>query len=474
MRLIIFTLTLALAAIPVLAEPLGTGFTYQGELQVSGAPANGDFDFTFALFDASAGGTELGAMIERDDVAVTDGIFAVELDFTEMPFAGEQLWIDIAVREGDSSGGYTGLLPRQKLTAAPYALHAEMVATNAIGSAEIGNNTVTAADIAANAVGASELGNNAVDTAAIANEAVTAAKLAANAVGRSKINSSEVQERVTGTCSAGAFAAGVNQDGSLNCLAGADTYTDADAVAAVLAADGEGSGLDADLLDGQDAAQLLQASRVGTAIDSVPVSINQPGRYYFSQNLEADGSRTAAIEVLSGNVTIDFNGYVLTGAGADPATNTQSGIWLRITDNSRILNGTIRRFGGHGIRRAIASNAHVIGMAIEDVGANGINLSFMDGVLVRDSHVKNAVGDGIVLGSGLIDSSFVEGSGGDGVVIGEGIVRNSNVTENGGEGIQCGGPCLVTNNVIRENTGAGISIPASAVEIDNVLFNNGP
>ena len=37
-----------------------TEFTYQGQLQSSSAPASGNFDFEFLLFDALTGGAQLG------------------------------------------------------------------------------------------------------------------------------------------------------------------------------------------------------------------------------------------------------------------------------------------------------------------------------------------------------------------------------------------------------------------------------
>jgi hypothetical protein len=45
--------------------PVGPGFTYQGQLKVSGAPANGQFDFVFKLYDASAAGVQVGSTITQ-------------------------------------------------------------------------------------------------------------------------------------------------------------------------------------------------------------------------------------------------------------------------------------------------------------------------------------------------------------------------------------------------------------------------
>lgn len=98
---------------------LGSEYTYQGELKTSGSPANGAYDFQFELYNVANSGSTLATNVV-DDVEVTDGIFSVELDMGEA-FIGDQLYIEISVRDGGSTGSYTTLSPRQKITAAPYA-----------------------------------------------------------------------------------------------------------------------------------------------------------------------------------------------------------------------------------------------------------------------------------------------------------------------------------------------------------------
>ncbi|MEM9530877.1 MAG: hypothetical protein AAGA23_08145 [Pseudomonadota bacterium] len=195
---------------------LDNGITYQAQLAFEGSPAEGNFDFEFELYDAEVGGNQVGVTVAVDDLIVAEGALSVELDFAA-PFDGTQLWIAVSAREGSSTGALTELLPRQKITAAPYALHAEMVALNAISGAEIIDNSVTAAEIAGSAVGASELATNAVDTGAVQDGAITAAKLASNSVGQAEIITSEVQRRITGGCNPGSFVQSVNEDGSLVC-----------------------------------------------------------------------------------------------------------------------------------------------------------------------------------------------------------------------------------------------------------------
>ncbi|RME76437.1 MAG: hypothetical protein D6784_05850 [Chloroflexi bacterium] len=56
-------------------------FIYQGRLQVGQEPVSGVCSFDFRLFDAASGGTQLGAVVSRPNVPVSDGYFSVELDF---------------------------------------------------------------------------------------------------------------------------------------------------------------------------------------------------------------------------------------------------------------------------------------------------------------------------------------------------------------------------------------------------------
>jgi hypothetical protein len=101
---------------------LGTGFTYQGRLTENGNPASGAYDFEFRLYDAVAGGNQVGSTMTHNDVPVTNGTFTALLDFGANTFTGEARWLEVAVRPGASTGSYTTLSPRQPITPAPYAL----------------------------------------------------------------------------------------------------------------------------------------------------------------------------------------------------------------------------------------------------------------------------------------------------------------------------------------------------------------
>jgi hypothetical protein len=104
------------ASTVVLAAPVGTSFTYQGELSQAGSPFTGNVTVAFRLFDGAAGGAQIGSTLTVPGLAVADGRFTVDLDFG-VAFDGQARWLEIVV-DG------TTLTPRQPLNAAPYALFA--------------------------------------------------------------------------------------------------------------------------------------------------------------------------------------------------------------------------------------------------------------------------------------------------------------------------------------------------------------
>src|SRR2546423_537930 len=94
-----------------------TVFSYQGSLKDGPNPANGNYDFEFALFDALSGGTQLGSTLTRSSVAVSAGVFSVSLDFGSQ-FPGANRFLEIHVRQ-TGGGGFTPLTPRQAISSAP-------------------------------------------------------------------------------------------------------------------------------------------------------------------------------------------------------------------------------------------------------------------------------------------------------------------------------------------------------------------
>ena len=106
----------------VRAAPMGTGFTYQGQLKQGGAPVNVPVDLQFSLWEAAVGGGPVGPTETKLSVAVSNGLFTVDLNFGEGVLTGAQRWLQIAVRSPAGVDPYTTLSTRQPLTAAPYSV----------------------------------------------------------------------------------------------------------------------------------------------------------------------------------------------------------------------------------------------------------------------------------------------------------------------------------------------------------------
>ncbi len=118
-----------------------TAFTYQGSLNTSGSPANGNHDFEFALFDSLGGGTQLGSTLTRTNIAVANGVFSASLDFGGQ-FPGANRFLEIRVRTS-GGGGFTTLAPRQPVNSAPYSIKSLATetaanATNAGNASQLG------------------------------------------------------------------------------------------------------------------------------------------------------------------------------------------------------------------------------------------------------------------------------------------------------------------------------------------------
>ena len=116
----IAALTTALTASIASAQP----FTYQGYIEDNAAPATGEYDFNFALYDAAVGGTQLGFLDVHENTQVTNGLFSVELDFGPSQFRSTGRYLEIRVRPGNSGAVHDIIAPRTRINPAPFAQHA--------------------------------------------------------------------------------------------------------------------------------------------------------------------------------------------------------------------------------------------------------------------------------------------------------------------------------------------------------------
>lgn len=155
----------ALAAV-ALAAPLGSAFTYQGQLKQTGSAVSATVDMRFSLWDASTAGSLAGSpnTITFDgaggnpaSVVVTGGLFTVQLDFGAAAFNGQARYLQIEIRKPAGVGGYALLSARQLLTIAPNTQFAQVVADASINNAKLASdgaslNKVSAGEMTADTV----------------------------------------------------------------------------------------------------------------------------------------------------------------------------------------------------------------------------------------------------------------------------------------------------------------------------------
>src|ERR1039458_5926949 len=126
----------------ILAEPLGTAFTYQGRLTDGGSPASGLYDFQFVLCDAATDGTALGTNTVAA-APVSNGLYTVALDFGSSTFNGSARWLALSVRTNGGTA-WTALTPRLSVTPSPYSLYA-----SSAGAATTASTAASAGSVAA-------------------------------------------------------------------------------------------------------------------------------------------------------------------------------------------------------------------------------------------------------------------------------------------------------------------------------------
>lgn len=98
----------------------GSAFNYQGQLRISGAPANQSCNFEFRLYSAVEGGVQVGSTVSAANQTLTNGLFSVPVDFGNRAFNGEARWMEVSVTCPNSPT--TTLSPRLPIQAVPYAL----------------------------------------------------------------------------------------------------------------------------------------------------------------------------------------------------------------------------------------------------------------------------------------------------------------------------------------------------------------
>ena len=167
MKTLIHNLSIALTILAIHSQlstafAQGTAFTYQGQLQNNGSPANGSYDISFTLYTTNITGSAIAGPATNTAVAVTNGLFTTLVDFGNI-FTGTSNWLEVAVST-NGANSFTTLAPRQQLTPTPFAVFAEGAnaagLTGTIAPANIANGSISSNFLAAGSVGVSQLATN--------------------------------------------------------------------------------------------------------------------------------------------------------------------------------------------------------------------------------------------------------------------------------------------------------------------------
>jgi parallel beta-helix repeat protein len=226
-----------------------------------------------------------------------------------------------------------------------------------------------------------------------------------------------------------------------------------------------------------------------TEITKLPWTITTQGSYIINQNLKANWH---GIKVQANNVTIDLNGYSISGNN----TSGGHGVYMNGCSNVEIRNGTIRNFGSSGIHEESSSgNSHrVINVRVMNNKEDGIRLAGSNhmvkdctvsgngsygidvflGCTVSGNTVYNNAYYGIYAGSGSTVSGNTAYSNDDiGINANSGsTVSGNTVYNNGSAGINADSGSTVSGNTARYNGGTGIWAGSGSTVKNNTTFYN--
>ena len=213
-----------------------------------------------------------------------------------------------------------------------------------------------------------------------------------------------------------------------------------------------------------------------------PVSLNQPGSYRLTSNLDLSTSPSlvSAIHLIGDGISLDLGGFeivgpvVCTGLGSAincSPTGTDPGIAAFFsTEGARVMNGRVR-----GFTNGVSSGArsYVRNVFVESNHNFGIVTGA--GSIVIEATAHQNMNDGISVRSGsLIIESISSSNGDEGIDTQLGSVAVGNTSyDNGGDGIEG-----FTGSLLRENTAYmneidGLSGSAGVKASDNVAYQNG-
>ncbi|MEN1726872.1 MAG: right-handed parallel beta-helix repeat-containing protein [Pseudomonadota bacterium] len=475
-----------------------TAFTYQGQLRQTGLPFTGTADLEFRLYDQLTDGTQISAVQSLLGVPVQDGLFQVQLDFGASAFDGSARFLEVTV-DGNA------LAPRQPISATPLAQVASGVVSGSVDSAAVDSGQIQLRVSGTCPAGSSiqAIGEDGTVTCQPDMDTNTDEQILTlngsnleisngNAVDLSVLfNNSDVDPTNELNMSAalnGTTLSITDPGGDISVDLAPLSDTPAEALAKLITVDGDGSSLDADLLDGLNAADIISAASVGTRteINSLPFTISAPGSYVVTQSLTNASSFDDGITISASNVTLDLGGFTLSGSAVpfaipsisddpDGATGRNGDDGIVVSQNAqgiRIFNGHVISWAGDGINALRASNSIFEDLVVTNNGGDGLVADF-SAIIMGSTAFFNAL-DGLEADDGsVIVNSTARQNGDNGIQTSEGsVVVASSAFNNWSDGIDVGAGSVVSQSTSSDNRIFGFDIALGGTVQGSAAYDN--
>lgn len=184
------------------------------------------------------------------------------------------------------------------------------------------------------------------------------------------------------------------------------------------------------------------------AAGGFPYKITQSGSYRLSGNLTITVIGTDAIDINADNVTLDLNGFTISGTCMGSATTGPC-------------------TGGEGVRSAghntTVKNGSVVGMG------DGVDLNSPGG-LVEEVHTELNGNSGMIVQGGTVRRSSAINNANEGIRINVGVVEANFASGNLSSGIDAFAS-TVTGNTSTNNGGYGLSVNRTVYGGNSIQFN---
>jgi len=219
----------------------------------------------------------------------------------------------------------------------------------------------------------------------------------------------------------------------------------------------------------------LQQIEPRTPISSLPYFITNAGSYYLTGNLTGIPG-TNGIIVLTHNVTIDLNGFTLSGVvGSGDGINVgnDGNLGGFATTNLTVINGIVQRWSGNGIHASETYNGRFEQLHVTANGNYGIVAGKNSIILRCVSQSNGGTGIGTDGPGTLFDSCVSFANGWDGIRLG-GSSRAVNCIsgENSQSGFLVFNESTVLNSTARNNGRSGIALGIGSVALNNTCTGN--